>query len=566
MSYNTYYIQNSGIPTSGNQLIPAPQISINPEYYYANDIPIGYTYNISLNGYATSLDTRTYVSGTLGFNEVLTSIQNIKNIFNGNDGTFLVLDQDNNLVFKAHGGIVRNLEFSESDNLWVNYSPYSIDLEFNEIEFADCSGSGVIPSCETLPSGIAHSPSLVDMKKYKIRSFDDSWSFELSDNIYSSYNFVKNQYIIATYTINATGKHYFVNNKLIPSWEQAKNFVQFRLKDQANRLIDSVLRRNNGDDCITDGYTLETAFNSGLYGLLDGLNLSETFSVYNEKISSQASESDGSFSATYTCLIKNSSINDQQLSSPESIHTFSTSKSVSDDERKLTTISVNGTIQGLIPYGLTSGSGIFKLSDNGQIISTNIPNSGKYTQALAAYNKIGTTSGLKDEFLAILDITNSSLGISENDCGIDPSGYPLNTSHTIAHNYTEGLITYSTTYDSDRACSRNKPIRNIRISMEEPIPMIREFIVPGRSGGPIIQRIGIDTPKKISVNIDGVQSPNLCCPNISGLVDNICSSSYTISGIPSPDITDLKLTSNKITTSKDGSYSISRTYICCSKE
>lgn len=47
MSYNPrlklYYLQGTDSASENNRLVPAPQINISPEYYYANDIAIGYT-------------------------------------------------------------------------------------------------------------------------------------------------------------------------------------------------------------------------------------------------------------------------------------------------------------------------------------------------------------------------------------------------------------------------------------------------------------------------------------------------------------------------------------------
>ena len=87
MSYNplvkVYYLKGAESEGPANRLVPAPKISIDPEMYYANDTIIGYTYNVSLNGYATSLDLTSPPSGTPGFGDVLESIQKVKNIFNG---------------------------------------------------------------------------------------------------------------------------------------------------------------------------------------------------------------------------------------------------------------------------------------------------------------------------------------------------------------------------------------------------------------------------------------------------------------------------------------------------
>ena len=551
--YKTHYIVGSGIPNDGNQLIPSPQLSIDQEYYYANDIPIGYTYNITLDGYATSIDTRTYDGTTTpGFSGTLSSTQSIKNILNGNDGTLVVLDSGNNEVLKFTGGTVRNLSFAESDNFWVNYAPYSAEIEFNEIALSSCSGSGIPVACDSLPSGIIDSNALelVDMKKYRIKSFSDSWNFELSDSIYSSYSGINNQYIIATYSINAVGKHYYNNHYLIPAWEQAKNFVQDRVKKQANRLIPNILTRPASNNGCANDFTISTVFGDGANGLLDGLS-SEDFDIYNERITCEASEGEGSFSSTYYCFIKRKP--------GDFIHTFSKSKSVSDDSNKRNiTISVNGNIQGLILGGLTKATGVFTLPSSGEILVTSTPSSNKYSNALAAFNDIGSSQGLSDSFLDILEITNASL---EADCG---SGiYPPTLSHSVSHNYTEGTVSYRTSYDTAKANAQQTAFQNVKISIQEATPVIQEFIIPGRADGPIIQRLNVDNPKKVTVSIEGAQTSQICCPDISGLLETGCESAFNLQNVPPASISGLKLISDSYSIGKDGSYSVNRSYIEC---
>lgn len=559
--YKTHYIVGSGVANSGNQLIPSPQLSIDPEYYYANDIPIGYTYNITLDGYVTSIDTRTYSGNEVpGFSGTLLATQRVKNILNGNDGTLVVLDSGNNEILRATGGTIRGLSFSESDNFWVNYSTYSADIEFNEIELANCSGSGVAVACDSLPSGVINSNALelVDMKKYRIKSFSDSWNFELSDTIYSSHEFVRNDYITATYTINATGKHYFKNHNLIPAWEQAKNFVQYRLKNQADRLIDNVLTRPASSDGCANEFSIATVFGSGTNGLLDGLSSSD-FNIYNERISCEASEADGSFAATYYCLIKRNSPSGL-LSDNDSIHTYSTSTSVSDDSNKKNiTISVNGNIQGLVLGGLTQSSGIFSLPASGEILLSATPTASKYTNALTAFNKIGNSQGLNDSFKDVIGVTNAAL---EADCGVGE--YPPTASHSVSHNYTEGSISYRTSYTTERANGQNNTYQNIRITVQESTPVIQEFIVPGREDGPIIQRLNVDNPKRVTVSIDGGQNSQVCCDDANDLLSKGCGDDFVLTNVPSATIAGLKLISDSYSIGKDGSYSVNRSYISCS--
>jgi hypothetical protein len=138
------------------------------------------------------------------------------------------------------------------------------------------------------------------------------------------------------------------------------------------------------------------------------------------------------------------------------------------------------------------------------------------------------------------------------------SGTPKPASFTAAHQYTEGSINYSAEYNSDRACMGDRSYRNISISVEDSTPIVAEFVVPGRANGPIIQRIGPNTPKKVNVTIEGVSPPG-CCPNIG----DICINGVSLpADVANAEISGLKLIQNQETiNSIDGSYNISRSYI-----
>jgi len=559
-SIKMYYYEAGNSPGESDRLVPVPQITINPEYYYANDTIIGYTYNIQLAGYATSLDLRQEQDSVLGLSDTLSSIKTIKNIFNKNNGTLEVLDTQGT-VLKAFGGIIRNIQFNESSNLWINYSQYTVDLEFNEIQLSDCSGLQDLISCGSIPSGITDSPELIDMKEYKVKSFSDGWTFTVDDNAYNTYSEFLNEYITISYNISANGKHYFVNDKLIPAWEQAKNFCQYRLKQQVDRLIEGAIRRTDSNDgCITDG-SLSTIFGSGNFGLIDGLSDND-YAIYNEKITCSTSEAQGSFEANYSSIIKRTN-NTGTYSHPHSIHTFSVTKNTSDDgKEKNTQMSVQGNIQGLVPGGLIKSAGIVSFPNNGSILVSDTPASNKYDKALLAYNLIGNNRSLNDGFLNLLGVTNSAVGAS-GEC-IDEDGVPPTNNLNVTHNYIEGTINYSSSYDTAGACKGSGAgYQTINIDVEEPTPVIAEFVVPGRSGGPVIQKLNVDKPKRITINIQGAAPPEDCCATTSGIVEANCATSPTFSGVPDIDIPNAILTQNQYTSSTDGSFSIIKSYVYC---
>lgn len=555
---------NSGA-NADDRLTPAPQVSINTEFLYANDTIVGYNYIISLSGYATSIDLAQNKIGTK-FNDVVDSIKRVRSILNINGATLLVTDSADKPIIKAYGGTLRSLNFEESDNRWFNYAPYTAEIEFNEVEFGSCQGVIVDPACTDLPSGLLDSPELINMRKYRVKAFDDTWSFELSDQIYNGYGQFRNEHFNLSYTINATGKHYFKQDKLLPAWEQAKNFVQDRLKTQVDKLINNIMRRND-NGCSPDS-TLSTVFRSGPPGILEGITAGD-YSVYNETVSCSTSESDGTFSATYNAILKRKT-SSGSFFEDECLHTYSVTRDVQDDGTKKTiSMSVDGNIQGLIEGGVIRSAHVLSLPQSGKLFLTNNPSITKYDNALSAYNKIGTKSGLLDSFRTYLGITNAAIGAT-GEC-IDPSGAPRPANHSVSHNYTEGVITYKSDYNTDTACAQSGTYKNISVSIEDSIPLIAEFIIPGRTSGPIIQRIGPKSPKKVTINIEGSRPPDCCAISSSeDIVADVCENGIPLpSGVPTlpGNSATLKLVQDQVVSNPiDGSYSVSRTYLCCDSE
>lgn len=569
MSYNPsvklYYISSGDLsPSENNRLVPAPKVTIDQELIYANDIVIGYTPILTLNGYAASIDLRDTSSGSVyDFNDTVAAIQRFKNIFKGNGGTLLVTNSNDEILLKATGGTIRSFSIEESDNKWVNYAPYTVEIDFNELWLGDCEGV-VEKTCGEIYDGLTDSPQLLDMKKYRVKSFTDSFSVELSDStMYNSFTLdtlnINNHHLAITYNISATGKHYFSDDfKLMPAWEQAKRFVQFKIIEQIkNRLTSNFMQRaSSGCSVLGD---LSSLYSASPPGLINAL-ISSRFEFYNETITCEVSEADGSFSATYNALIKRKNVGTES----SVLHTFSKSVDTTNSGgKKTTTISINGNIQGLIQGGLLKGNNIIQLPNNGSFFSYNDSSTAsKYSKALLAFDSIATKNDLKDNIKTFFGITNESLGII-GDC-VTAGGLPKPASHAITHNYTDGSISYDTSYNTDLACGTNKSFTNISVGVEDPAEIVAEFIVPGRAKGPIIQKINAKTPRKITLNVDGVIDKQCCYKLDSDAYDAICSGLALPTGIPPANVSNMKLTQDEFVYNPiDGSYSISRAYIDC---
>jgi hypothetical protein len=608
--------------TDNYRLLPAPIISIRPEIYYANDTPIGYTYIIDLDGYATSIDLNKNIIPTGiadSFEKTLGAIQKVKNIFSFNNGILTILETTNNanefdkVIMRASGCIIRALNIeANNNNHWVNYAKYKITLEANETSFVSCSGTGQIFGCENgtpkpLPSGIINSdsPSLIDMVKYKVKSFNDSWNFALNNNIYNIYNLtdddsgnifnLNNNYFDIEYTVTANGKHYtnFKSDSeiyVMPAWEQAKNFCQDRLYKVVNRLTENLLTINDTNEAqelfaarsgnALDGILysptgISDSFNSSVPSGMSGSGIS-VFGIYNESVSCNTSESDGSFSATYKAIVKKKNVLDNDKIKSDTITNITTSRQVSDDgKNREVSVTVNGSVQGLVEGGIIRSSGVLYLPGSGEIFKTN-PSypSGRYEAALIGYNSIASKSGLIDGLAKALSITYSGLNV-DSECdelqSEDALGkVPPAISHSVSHDYFNGTINFTTNYNSKNGCKGDSRLTSFIITIDDPIPRIAEFVIPGRKSGPIIQRIGTDTPRYITYNIEGYEH-GTGCGDPKSIIESICSNGINLpknSGFPLKMIFDdtmkkgMKLIDNKYSYNRtDGSFSVVRKYL-----
>jgi hypothetical protein len=560
-----YYCKGNASPASGDRIAPAPTITISPEIYYSNDNPIGYTYTITLNGYANAL-RKELDAGSVdyGLEPTVDHIGDIREIFSFNGGD-LYVKQNNTNIIVAKGATIKNIEFNVSDNHWVNYAPFSAEIEFNEVDFIGCDNNALINCSSSIfhqgASQVIINDNLIDITDHKIKEFSDKWSFTIDNKIYDNYDTIYNNIFEVSYTISATGKNYYVDDKLIPAWQQAKIFVQKRLHDQVLTLVNGTLQieSSNKDACSAtkDLSEIHNLASSG--GLLQGFNTPKNggngYDIYNEQINCDTSESAGTFSLTYTAIVKkaNSSIS---TVANAATHTFTKDISITNDASVNATVTVKGTIQGLIRGGFLYFKGNnFTLPNSGSFITTADGNETKYSNALSHFNTaVGDNRDLLGSFKSKIDLSKAELLIK------GASGFPNPTSYVLEHNYNDGSISYTVTYDRQNTRARDLGYSNVSIVRQDPVEMIQEFIVPGRSAGPIIQKLNMKTAGTITINIDGRSKDNKSC-SISSVCDAL--PVFNIPGFRTLTAendayikTREDYTSNKI----DGSFSISLEY------
>lgn len=575
-----YYGPN-GDTSDQYRLSPAPTISISTEFNYANDTIIGYTYNITLNGYISNYRKLTDEDDSAtnpdindkSIKKVIGGLEIVRSILSRNGSNLEIQDDDDNTIIKAKGGTLRSLDFNETENNWSTYATYSAQIEFNEIEFLgeniDCNNADVDSQTK--------SPNLVDIDNHKIKSLSEGWSFSIAE---TSFDYVRNidtgsdlqihnMVINASYNLSVTGKNYYIEDGLIPAHEQARIYAQKRLYNKVKDLVSggssNLFKISSAVDQNPCGFNNLNSIHQSGPGILGNIS----YMPYNENVSCDISESDGSFSVNYSCILK-SNASGMSNSSNNIIHTINKTKnkSIESNNKTIHTINVNGTVQGLYPGGLVHSGGNFSLPETGSFILAGNSIANKYSSSEAFYTTIGTEVDIGDNLKNALGITYANLGITP--CASTPPT-PLPSSFNLTRNYIEGTITYSAEYNTNNCLKNDASIQSISFTIDNPVPVLAEFIIPNGeycAGGMIIQDLKTFTARKINVSISGREKKTKeCCNNLTQLLSDLsnCDAIPLPTGITLPD-PDLYILTQKNRTDDriQGTYNITLNYTCTS--
>lgn len=602
----------------GQPLIPAPILSVNKEFIYANDSIIGYTYVININGYATNIQNSNFINTVL-------QLKDVQNILHQN-GKSLIVQCDGANLITAHGGTLRSFNMQDTENKWFNYAKYSASIEFSNVYF----GTGVNTEiAEDSTTGGVLTPDLLGL-----RSYNDNWTFNIGEeDMYSYYSRVSSSNIVniedytkinVQYNITANGKHFFDNNNnLIPAWQRAKNFVQHKLWNQIDifrtkgPLGNAIFNSTNYNSTDIQTHVTTTLANSHtsisnttptILPILGG-SINSQYKIYNEIITCSTSESDGSFTATYNCILKRF-VGAGATFPQDSIHTFTVSYDQTRDfDSGNRTISVNGTVQGLIrtnilaptTYGgaATESTGqVFSLPSNGYFVDTlHTSESTKYTYALKDFTTfIGKKSSysvfsaddLSDAFKQVLEINYASLFPDTNPIALftcAEGGVTLRSilalpqSFNVSHNYSDGTISYTAEYSTERSCAMERGFETFTVTENDAVPIYAEFTIVGRSSGPLIQNLNTNKAKTITFDFEGTTRKGcvLGTPfsvDYQGILNDVCNTNNylripqkVLCMINSTEFNNPELIPQSYNISYnpiDGAYKLSKTYLVCS--
>jgi hypothetical protein len=628
MAYNP----NLTFRYDGLILEPAPNISVTKEPIYigADENLIGFIYKVNLNGYASS-KLLSNDSNITNMPRGLSSLDIIKNILHRNGKVLSIYDNCRNQDYLiASGG--KLISFNVEEGNWYNYVKYNASFEFSDLSFYSAYYGW---STGINADSIAAQDSLMAELMFKLKSYSDSWNFTVpeeesymyytriayvDDSGYPAVSTEDYSQIQVSYTINATGKNFYnINNTATSAWEMAKYFVQYKMYNQIamfrnGGLLSETPFINSNYNSFEDGNAANQAITSNvgfqavpaIPPILD-YSIVGRYAIYNETIDCSTSESEGSFSATYNCILKRF---DPSIAAPQnSIHTFSMSYSQErSSQSQNRVLSINGSVQGLLRTNIIANFNdgqTFILPPNGTFYNIGNDTVSKFGNAYEDFvTFISNTEidDLRDNFKYVLGINYSNLfpATDQNVPCIRDRGYnflyqvlaePRN--FNVSYNYSQGTVEYNATYDTERACAAERGFQSMTITEDDAVPLYAEHTVVGRTRGSLYQNLNTNKAKSITISFQGVTKKTCGSGNpFSIRPDELANAGFTgISKDPcnTAAYTELPLTVQNIyaftefgartlgrpliitsfTTTynpADGSYDVSKTYLVTPKQ
>lgn len=519
----------------GQRLEPAPQISIkkNPTYNNGGDNILSNTFEITLSGYASSVVVSEGKFSS-GFLQTTNSLERIQYILEKNGKKLEIYsDCEQEPVLIATGGMLTN--FNVEEGVWYNYAKYTATYEFSEVSFKSSSFIGA--------DSVSCSDKIMANMMYKLKSYNDNWNFVVPENESRLYfarlvNFPNQDSVLVgedyshinvSYTITAEGKDfYYLDDTSTSPWESAKNFVQYKMWNQinafykkgllgtpyANTSYDSNERNWPGtaNDAITST-NVTPAFSPVL-----SQEICNSYDIFNESIECSTSEASGSFTATYTCVLKRSAVDLYQPRN--SLHTYTVDyNQVRNSRSQNRTITVSGSVKGMLRTRILqpfNDGQNFVLPRNGRFFDV-------WNDAVSAYGNAYEDfvfwicdpdfADLKPNFKAALAINYESLfpATQDNSPCVIAKGWQhayqilaLPKDFTINYNYGDATIEYTAVYDTERSCAQERGFSSLTITEDDAVPIYAEQVVVGRTRGPILQDLNTNQLKTVTIEFDGV--------------------------------------------------------------
>lgn len=437
---------------------PRPLLSINSEPLKTPDgSGYGVIHKISLEGDLISTTAAELDSGILQvFNDATTLREAISE-----DGKLLVIDCNGSGIVSGYPRIESYSISPESDN-FTRRAGYTIDFEMPTINL----GSGNDPFNSSI-----YPPF--------IESCSESWDVEFADErmpfdwTVGSSTFEKFGYKLAvTHTVDVQARIAYTGDRVsnIP-WDDARSYATGRL-----------------------GFDNEFVTLTGVLGL-PGTGYFTQIDTFNNYRQVSVDKTNGSIQVVETFIVTPSGSGSLPNNA---IETFDISSSQSEG---VTTVSINGEIEGLCNLGYT-GDG----SSNSGFYSA----SSKYSAASGYYNIVKGR---------MFDRASAAYSSISGACSNRALNSTVRT-RTIGINPVEGRVSYNYEYDTvPSGCLTGLCLLSQNLSIDDVLQtdVTAQHVIPGRAAGPIIQDIGTITARTRTVNVELVVLPPTDCSTVTAI-------------------------------------------------
>ncbi len=466
---------------------PVPFLNITKETLVSDDgKSLGTIFNMLVEGTLTPAPT-----GLFGYVNIDAMQDSLLTGF-GQDGLEFKVTCGASTLMSVYPRI-RNISLPRSPDNWTQTSPYTIDLTWEE-------------------SGISGD--------IFVNSASESWDIQIDDTA-SPYNWSTgaiedsaSTFANVSHSLSAQGiAHYDASVLVKPAWQQARDWV-----------------------------TGQLGLDNSVLGSPSVLNLnSSAFVGYNHIRVQSYDEKAGSFSVQESWTAVDSGAGLGYCGNAREDFTANIQYDLGSD---LTTVTINGTIQGLetVNYGEIAGD--YSLTTN------------KYSAASGYWDCVQT------KLFTRANLVGSGIATRVLN--------PARLNFSVGHNPTAGLISYTYTYD-DRPCNfvSGSLSESIAITDVNPTDVFASLTALGRAFGPILQDIDTVTASIKAVNIDVLMPIPTGCLNIINNIDAapnvdtlLCEIERSVSG---SNITYFKSQDQKSWNPKTGRFtqSVEWTYTPC---
>lgn len=363
----------------------------------------------------------------------------------------------------------RFINISFQEGIYTDYCTYTVQLEADVLldkdNKIDIDGLSINEDGQYVSGFSITESQLLELKGRFIESYNDSWSIDIDDSLGET---IGDDSIVRSYRItrnlSAVGKDHYGPNDLTQTgtkdvdkknaWQQARDFVQFRLKQNP----------------VKDQYpNFRGVIGSGIYNLVGQYN------GYNHTKTESIDITGGSYSVTENWL----------LARGNAYESYNSSVSVGIDNPFIS-VSMQGQIKSVntIPSSGSIFGGSFVVDSNSF-----------YQNALDKYYEV-SNNGRFGIGCDIFKRANSLIGPQLNS---QPK------SISTSFNQNVGEINYSIEYDN-RPVNLLSGVLTENISLTDTYPGDVFAIIPvlGRKNGPILQSIGTRTEYQRSLSLDFV--------------------------------------------------------------